>query len=69
MEKESQLLEDIGVLESELSRLGVRLEPVTLSHAATPPPPAQPERARSEAGQRLTTMIRQLRDLQERLEV
>lgn len=72
MEKESQILDSVSVLENELSNLVSRLGPVTV---AAPPAvtvggsvaPAEP--SRSMVNERLTNMIRQVRDVQSRLEV
>jgi hypothetical protein len=72
VEKESPILESLTVLENELLALAQQLKPLMVIE---PPPtqlgvgstgPVEPER--SQVNARLTTMIRQVRDLQQRLE-
>ncbi|MET0646974.1 MAG: hypothetical protein ABW208_10165 [Pyrinomonadaceae bacterium] len=72
MEKESPILESLTVLESEVRDLLARLEPVTTSAptAASPAGSTAPvEPSRSHVNTRMTTLIRELRDVKTRLEV
>jgi hypothetical protein len=69
VENDSLILNNLSDLEGEISKLTQRLEPVTISSNPSTGATTQAAPTRSQVSARISSMVVQLRNLQERLDL